>query len=66
MVLASKIFFRALPVHTDPEISNYLTTQHYIYKGSPKKEGLNQNVPVTKDGAHIWFWQVKKIQCCTD
>ena len=28
----------------DPEIRYYLITRHYIYKGSPKKEGLNKNV----------------------
>ena len=61
MILTSEFFFRALPVHLDPEIRYYLTTLHYFYKGSPKKEGLNQNVPATKDGVHIWFWQVKNF-----
>ena len=22
---------------------------------------MNQNVSIAKDGAHIWFWQVKKV-----
>ena len=59
MILVSIIFFGALLTDPDPEIQNCLTTEHYIYKGSPKKEGSYQNVLTAKVGAHIWFWQVK-------
>ena len=59
MTLASIIFFGALLTDPDPEIQNCLTTEHYIYKGRPKKEGSYQNVLTAKVGAHIWFWQVK-------
>ena len=40
MVSMSKYFFRALPVHPDLEIRNYLTNQHYIYKEEPLEGGV--------------------------
>ena len=43
--------FEKMPINNDLNVLKYIT--YYYYKGSPKKEGLNQNVPVTKDVAHI-------------
>ena len=46
--MASKKIFRALPVHPDPEIWNYLTTLHCVYKGSPKKEKVESKCASNK------------------